>query len=285
MCNWAVELPCAGDGGPVGDAGPPCTSLCDAVGVYDGGDSTYVCSLVPTNTGLGVVAQCSSAYGICIGGRAPRGFVPGEVRSATAPGAHLARMAQLEAASVDSFDALHADLARLRAPRRMLAAVRAAARDEVRHARIVRSLAARFGAGVPPVTVPPATPRSLEEIAIENAREGCVREAFGAAIVALQAARATDARVRRSMGAIARDELEHAALAWDIASWLEPRLDPRARRGVREARLRALRGLRAEMLDAQPGHPVLGLPDERTARAVLERMWTALASGDLSAAA
>jgi hypothetical protein len=285
VCQWAVELPCAGDGGPVLDGGTTCTVLCDSAGVYDAGDDTYSCNLQPLNNGQGVVAQCFSDYSICIGGRSPRGFVPSEVHAASASGAHLARMAQLEAASVDAFHALQADLAHLGAPKRLLDAVRNAARDEIRHARIVGSLAARFGARVPPVTVPPAKARSLEEIAIENAREGCVREAFGVAIVALQATSATDPRVRRTMRTIARDELEHAVLAWDIAAWLEPRLDDRSRRRVRDARLQALRGLRAELHDELRGLAVLGLPDERTARTVLERMWTALASGDLSAAA
>jgi hypothetical protein len=193
-------------------------------------------------------------------------------------------MAQLEAASVDEFLALHADLARLGAPRAMLARVRAAARDEVRHARTVASLAARFGAQPCTVSVPLAVPRSAEELAIENAIEGCVRETFGAAIAALQAERALDPGVRAAMRSIARDELAHAALAWRIARWLDATLDAGARERVAAARLGALRQLASTTDGARGGLDALGLPDGRVARIVLERMWSALASGDLARA-
>jgi hypothetical protein len=191
-------------------------------------------------------------------------------------------MAQLEAASVDAFDALYADLARLGAPRGLLAAVRAAARDEVRHARMVGSMAERFGACPPPVSVAAAPARSAEELAIENAEEGCVKEAFGAAVAAAQAQRARDPRVRKMMRAIARDELGHAALAWRIAAWLDARLDADGRHRVREARVRALRALSAGILDEQPRQDALGLPDGRATRLMLERMEPALASGRLA---
>jgi hypothetical protein len=194
-------------------------------------------------------------------------------------------MAQLEAASVDAFHALHADLARLGAPKRLLAAVRAAARDEVRHARMVGSIAKRFGARRVPVSVPAAGARSVEDLAIENAEEGCVREAFGAAIAALQAERADDPRVRRLMSIIARDELGHAALAWRVARWLDAGLDGPARQRVRDARVRALRALSSSICDGQSREDALGLPDGRATRTVLEAMWHALATGELDRAA
>jgi hypothetical protein len=194
-------------------------------------------------------------------------------------------MAQLEAASVDAFHALYADLARLGAPRDLLAAVRAAARDEVRHARMVGSMAERFGACPPPVSVAPAPARSAEELAIENAEEGCVKEAFGAAVAASQAQRARDPQVRKMMRVIARDELGHAALAWRIAEWLDARLDADARHRVREARVRALIALSAGIHDEQPPQDALGLPDGRATRVMLESMRPALASGRLDRAA
>ncbi len=85
----------------------------------------------------GITYYCNGTC--CIGGRAPRGFVPRCDCTASPHAARLAQMAQLEAASVDAFDALHRDLARVGAPRALLAAVRSAARDEVRHARRVGS--------------------------------------------------------------------------------------------------------------------------------------------------
>jgi hypothetical protein len=285
VCGWSVEQPCAADGGALGDAGESCESLCLAVPVYDGGAQTFACSLAPTADGRGVTAQCSALNGLCIGGRAPRGFTPRDARAASESAAYLARMAQLEAASVDAFHALAADLARLGAPKRLLAAVRAAARDEVRHARMVGSMAERFGGCRIPVTVPATSARSAEEIALENAEEGCVRETFGAAIAAVQAERADDPLVRRMMCIIAREELTHAALAWRVARWLDARLDAAARRRVRDARVGALRTLSSAIRDGQPREGALGLPDGRATRAVLGAMWRALATGELERAA
>ena len=53
----------------------------------------------------------------------------------------------------------------------------------------------------------------------ENAREGCVRETFGALIAMHQAERAGDPIIRRAMRRIAEEETRHAELAWEVASW------------------------------------------------------------------
>ncbi len=281
---WVFEQPCFAEGGTGdasvtdGQASNPC-DVCTTI--VDGSsaepvDASPTCTTVPTGNGQGLLITCGYC---CIGGRAPRGFAPTRVASPNARATRLAQMAQVEAASVPAFHALHADLVRLRAPRRMLAAVRAAAKDEVRHARAVGRAATRFGARVPPTRVAPIAPRSLERLAIENAEEGCVRETFGAAIAAVQAERACDPDVRRMMRIIAREELRHAALAWDVASWLDSRLDAAERARVDGARRSALTKLQAEMSSADAGDAVLGWPDARTSRALLQRMWSALADG------
>jgi hypothetical protein len=45
------------------------------------------------------------------------------------------------------------------------------------------------------------------------------------------------------MGAIARDETEHAALAWDVAAWLEPQLTDAERASLARDRAEALDAL------------------------------------------
>jgi hypothetical protein len=167
---WIFEQPCFAEGG-TGDAsltdaqaGNPCdicTTLVDGSSA-EPVDAAPQCTTSPSSSGRGLDIICGFC---CIGGRAPRGFVPTAV-APNARAARLAQMAQVEAASVPAFHALHADLARLRAPRRMLAAVRAAAKDEVRHARAVGRSAARFGARVRPTRVALIAPRSLERLAI-----------------------------------------------------------------------------------------------------------------------
>lgn len=283
VCQWTIQQPCFGDAGVAeagaadgGDAGPPdpC-AVCDEL--VDGGNNGNTCSTMLVPTG-GFVTQCGVC---CIGGRAPRGFRPAPARGRSGRAARLAQMAQLEAASVDAFHALHADLTRLGAPRRLLAAVRTAAGDEVRHARAVRRAAERFGARVPRARLAPIASRSAEQLALENAEEGCVRETFGAALAAVQAERASDAGVRCMMRVIAREELSHAALAWDVARWLDRRLDAAARARVGRARAAALARLDAEIRsDREPnGDAVLGLPDARSSLAVLARLRLPLARG------
>jgi hypothetical protein len=299
MSLWTVELPChpaAASGDAGADAGAvgtgwcapeacnaECQALCLAANPFwDGGPAVVpdICQLEVVGTSL--VAECQYYTTGC--GRPPRGFVARRASACSAsPGsaARLAEMAQLEAASVGAFRALRSDLARLGAPKRLLCAVRLATRDEVRHARVVGRAAERFGARVPATRMGPMARRSLLQLAIENAEEGCVRETFGAALAAVQAERAGDRRVRRMMRAVARDELDHAALSWRIAEWLEARLDAQGRARVNEARVAALAMLESELARDQPGDDVLGLPDTRGARAVLAGLREALRSGDL----
>ena len=47
-----------------------------------------------------------------------------------------------------------------------------------------------------------------------------MRETWGAACAVTQGERAADPELRRTMRGIARDELGHATLSWDLAAWL-----------------------------------------------------------------
>jgi predicted metal-dependent hydrolase len=157
-------------------------------------------------------------------------------------------MAHLEAASVHAFLRLREELTSIQAPRALVRRAERAARDEVRHARVTARLARRRGAEPAPVVIErverEGAPRSLADLALENAVEGCVRESFGALVAMRQASQARDPQVARAMARIARDETEHAALAWAIARWVAPRLDGVARSKVRRAVRSALASLR-----------------------------------------
>jgi hypothetical protein len=269
-CSAAVEQPCVGDGGGL-DACAICRD------VQDGGMLGSCSSL--TGAQGQVITYCGAC---CIGGRAPRGFVPRRVSGVGPSAARLAEMAQLEAASIDAFHVLHAELERLGAPKRILAAILVAAEDEVRHARSVGRAAERLGAEVPGVSAAPIAPRSIEQLAIDNAGEACVMETFGAALASIQAARASDPAIRRLMSTVAREELQHAALAWRIDRWLGARLDEPARARVRDARLTALRTLEGELRSEGPGDEVLGVPDAATLHRLLRAMWEPIATGGLT---
>ncbi len=221
-------------------------------------------------------------YGGCQTGRRPEGLAAPEASArggATDPVArYLAEMAWLEAASVPAFERLTRELEAHGAPRRLLDASRRAAGEEVRHARAMSALATRAGAVVGEPSVQARAVRSLEDIAIENAVEGCVRETFGAAVAAVQARRAGDARFRTAMKGIERDEARHAQLSWEVATWLDGRLDDDARRRVKAARDQAAEQLLSEVA-VEPGAALarrLGVPTAVEARAMVQSLRAAL---------
>jgi hypothetical protein len=218
--------------------------------------------------------RVSEAERNCEVGRRPPGLCAARSTRCRSAGEYLARACTLEAASVEAFRRLAAELKAHRAPRRLIAAARSAARDEVRHARVTARLALRFGAVPERPQVEPMPLRELSEIALENAQEGCVRETFGALSAEWQAQHAGEPALRRAYARIAEDELRHAALAWRIARWSEPLLSARMQRRVIQARRAAIAELRQQLAIA-PAPDVqrrCGVPSARTAQALFERL-------------
>jgi rubrerythrin len=233
--------------------------------------------------GAPVVVECDKCT---ISGRRPSGLVrPRRARATNALGRFFACVSHLEEASVHAFEGLAGELHRLDAPAELVRAARRSARDEVRHARATARIARRHGAEPPSLRVlARRRARSLVRIAVENAVEGCVRETFGALVAAWQAAHAADPQIARTMRRIAADETRHAALAWAIAGWMEPRLDARSRRAVLAARRRAVRALLREVSSPCPSVLVVqaGMPSAARATALLEVLRTALWSPPVS---
>lgn len=224
----------------------------------------------------GAVLGC---YDRCPGGRRPAGFRGGPPLGHDAFGAAFGALAVLETVSIAAFQRLAVDLAHLGAPSSLVDRARAAARDEVRHARAVWALARRYGVRPPRLPRLPAhRPRTTLEVLLENAREGCVREAYGALVAHHQARHAADADVAELAASLAGDEASHAALAWDVHAALAPRLDAAGRAKVTRARRTAVRALRDEIVRA-PRAPGLerraGFPSRDVALAGLD----ALAAG------
>jgi hypothetical protein len=218
--------------------------------------------------------------GVCIG-RKPEGLLAraGD-ESSTLVGTHLARAAELEAASVVAFLTLKGELEAHGAPRRLVRRVIAAARDEVRHARTMTALALRFGGRPEPRRIRLEPVRSLEAMARENLNEGCVTETWGALVGRHQAASARLPAIRRAFSGIARDELRHAALSWDLQSWFAGRLSQGASRGIGEGGRDQLAALGASLDAAEftEADRELGLPAPSVARflfGILEqRLWS-----------
>ncbi len=208
-------------------------------------------------------------------GRKPDGLEEWVSEGGSAVGEWLARAAFFEAASVDAFEILAAELEVAGAPASLIRGARIAAKDEVRHALVMTALAEKYGALVRRPNVVQFRRRSLLEIALENAVEGCVHETFAAAVAAVQGRTAGDERIRVAMARIAIDEARHADLAWRVAGWIEPRLSARDRATVDEARRAAAERLRADEVTGEAGL-ALGIPDRATADGVARALFEEL---------
>jgi hypothetical protein len=242
------------------DAGCACATACEAKLHTTRVDSCY---FVGTSR-----VDCLQPVG-CLG-RRPAGLAPHTSDADDPHVAFLLACAHLEAASVVAFERVAREVERLGAPATFAARMRDAARDEVRHAETMTALA---GALAPPVALAEdEAARGALEIALENAREGCVRETFGALVAHRQARAASRADVRNALATIPDDETRHAELSWDLAAWLDARLDDAGRAAVARASKDAIAELQAE-LAVSHGNEELGLPDAREAVALANALF------------
>jgi len=113
-----------------------------------------------------------------------------------------------EARSIDAFFAVARDLEHLGAPDSLVQRALSAAQDEQRHAEIA---ADRAGGTELPQRCPLPPVPSRDRFVQQTVLEGCIGEAFAAAVLA-----------EEGEAEIARDEAEHAKLAWDIVAWAGP---------------------------------------------------------------
>ena len=211
----------------------------------------------------------------CMGGRHHISVASRETSACADPlAAFLAESALAESTSVKAFVELAAELVSFGAPADLIARCKAAAVDEVVHARLLGEAAAARGARLPRTAFQSTPRRTLLGFAVENAVEGCVNETWAALVAAHQSVHAEDAALRAIYRRITADEARHAELAWAIGSWLAPRLTAEERAQVEAARAAAIEALfaRAE------GPTVAGLPDATESRrllvGLLERVWS-----------
>lgn len=263
-------------------AGPDCDTACaqgdggnesilrcqldqDYVNAYaatQGDASRYVAGLCPAWSSS-VVVQCS--YECAVGGRRTEGFEDVPQRAGVDPGTFLAERAYLEAVSVHAFATLEHELAAHGSPVGLRQRARKARRDEIRHTAMMTRLARRYGRpAVVPTAGSRALPRSLFDVARENAVEGCIRETYGAVVGLIEARTSTDPVVRRAMQSIAEDECRHAQLSWDVGSWILPRLTAAERAAIALATKEAVEAL------ARDGDP-------RIVRLLSRRVWQPVA--------
>jgi len=248
----------ADDGGPTSDA--------DGASSEAGSDAVVVDAIVVDAITLHVTGTAGPG---CTG-RRPEGMVEvGAPARGTPSGRWLARAAALEAASVPAFRRLARELEVHGAPQRLVRAARAAVAEESRHTILMARAARARGATPRAFRVPPMGVRPLLAVAVENAREGCVRETLGALTAVYQATRAADPALRAAFKEIVRDESRHARLAWEVNVWARSVLPTRVAHLVDDARREEGARLVSELACASTAPALareLGLPPAAIAR-------------------
>lgn len=137
--------------------------------------------------------------------------------------ARWARDAAYEHASVAAFARLAIDLMVHGAPSELVDAAHVAARDEIRHARRCYGIASELAGEIlgpgPLELAAIAATKSLEQLALECFRDGCVDETVAALCVAEGSRRTSSPAIRDALAEIADDEGRHAELSYRILAW------------------------------------------------------------------
>lgn len=271
-----------------------CSALCRLAGAHEDGVADETCivhSVSPPADGAGgqggagggsgsdgaiIDVTCDyTGFYYCEGRRhacwqdAPQGT------GRNAIGAWLGRAASAEAGSVHSFHRLVRELERFGAPAELIDRAKGAMRDEVAHARMMTRLAGDWGGRAQAIEVAPVEERSLFELALENATEGCSKETFAALIALHQAEHAQERGIADCMRHIAEDEMRHGQLAWDLHAWFLARLSREEAEQINQALALSLEELgrspvRERMNSEQ--RQVLGLPDSHELPGLASRL-------------
>jgi hypothetical protein len=180
-----------------------------------------------------------------------------------------------EHASVASFARFALLALKLGAPPRLLAAAARAMDDEIRHAKLCFSVAARFlgrNLGPGPFDIGTIGPddQTPEAILTGTVIEGCVGETIAAAVVRFASEHAEDAAIVRVLTEIADDEARHAELAWDFLAWMLAGVESHTN-VARLAFVEALSSFAADgpenVPDIAPRYGILALATKRDVRA------------------
>jgi hypothetical protein len=246
-----------------------CRNFCNRQNAASSGKE-YSCRTEPGDGG-GTVVVC--AFNTVCEGRRPEGYLPGET-DIRLPllGRYFAAMAATESASVIAFERMAEELLAHGAPADLVQRARTAAADEERHFTAAAALANRFGATPARAAVARAAQRSLFDFALENAREGVVRETLGAAMGFWQARHAAEPSVRSALAQIAEEETSHAVLSHDVDAWARALLSDAERALLDAARTTAVEGIERELDTPVPRELVeeVGVPPREVVRAMVK---------------
>lgn len=183
---------------------------------------------------------------------------------------HWTRLGQMEHASIAAFARFNLQLLSLGAPSHLIEACNRALADETAHALCCFALASAYGgSAVGPARIDIercVDDTSLLAVAKLVLREGCLGEAVAALEAVAAAELAVDPAVARTLTRIARDELNHAALAFQFLRWalsvsppeMRTELESEAAHQLAAFERNARRGERSSTADRLAAHGLLG---------------------------
>lgn len=150
---------------------------------------------------------------------------------------YFVQCAHLEAASVDAFVELAHCLRTANAPQNLIDRSVQAAKEEVHHAVLFARLA---GIQEIPTCEKQRKKKSIFEMALHNAVEGCIYESWAALMAHHHKKHCSDPRLRSVYKVLAQDETKHAQLSWDLHDWFLSQLSKQECAHVLDAQKRAL---------------------------------------------
>ncbi len=207
-----------------------------------------------------------------IPGRMPVGMKPITISSThSLLGNYFANMAMMEKAAITAFQYLVRELEAYEAPQELIELARKAIAEEARHTKMASNLSKGYNTEIPEFIVNEFQLRSLFEIALENAVEGCVNESFAATCGLWQHAHAEHDVFREVIGHITEEEIGHGALSWSIHEWIMPQLTEAQQAHVLQAQAKAFDTLEENFkLEEHPEVRIaLGLPNQTEASALI----------------
>ena len=204
----------------------------------------------------GTVDCTGTAMPFCMG-RRPMGHIEHQ-SSKRDLGNYFANCAYLEAASVDAFIELAEQLRSWGAPEDLIQRCLVAAEEEQEHTLLMDTLSKTYGGNRPEPSADPQSNTTLFEVALHNAVEGCVQEAWAACVATHQCLHA-DESLKAIFAQIAKDEIEHAQLSWDLHRWLCTQLCAEEQRQIQQAQDEAIRRLQTQASTRHPDTDFLGL--------------------------
>jgi len=208
-------------------------------------------------------------------GRLPAGLqVDQEKSKIDEVGQLFAVMNYLEASAVTAFEYLVRELQAYDAPEHLIQIATKGIQEEIEHAQMTEALCERYGFNPYPVEVDSFKLRSLAEVAIDNCKEGCIRETYGALCAIWQAEHAQDQAVREVLYRIESEESHHALMSWDIHAWLWPQLNEEEQQLCQQAMFETIAELEADLHVEPPPAliQIAGLPPAKEALRMFQQL-------------